>query len=263
MASPAQIDGLLDCLEAVEANVLYAPVVYYGEAFYHSALLPHRDFDSWAYLVPRAHARGIEVYAWVYAAYLGWHEQPSWNVRHEHSEVDDNWLDFSQPAARAFLADVVVEVVNGYRADGVLLDYIRWGYWWKKAGLSPDDVSLAVQVVYERLDGAVPLTAAVSAERRESQARGQDWYNWLEGGYIDFVEPMAYVDDDQLQKLLNEWQKSGFFPENISPILKVGDQVPEQISLVYEAQATGVVLFDDLHLCSDQDLIETLSQNGW
>lgn len=263
MESSAQIDALLDCLEAAGANVLYAPVVYYGEAFYHSELLPHRDFDSWAYLVPQAHSRGIEVYAWVYAAYLGWQQQPSWNVRHKHPQIADNWLDFSQPAARDFVADVVFEVVDKYQADGVLLDYIRWGYWWERAGLSADDVSLAVRVIYGRLDGRTPLTAAVSADHQESQARGQRWYNWLEGGYIDFVDPMAFVDNAQLEKLLDEWHKGGFFPEQISPILETGEQTLEQIGMLRQTLVSGVVLFDDLHLCSNPVLVETLSKTGW
>lgn len=263
MESPAHIDALLDCLEAAGANVVYAPVVYYGEAFYHSDLLPPRELDSWAYLVPQAHARGIEVYVWIYAAYLGWQQQPTWNVRRQHPEISDNWLDFSQAAARDFVADVAFEVVSKYQADGVLLDYIRWGYWWEKAGLSADDVSLTVRVVYGRLAGRAPLTAAVSADYQESQARGQRWYNWLEGGYVDLVEPMAYVSNAQLEKLLNEWQQGGFFPGRIHPILETGDQTLEQLGILRQAQADGVVLFDDLSLCSKLELVESLGKNGW
>lgn len=275
MESRAKIDALLDCLETVRANTLFAPAAYDGVAFYQSDLLPSHAFDSWAYLVPRAHARGIQVYAWVYAAYLGWPQQPAWNARLNHPGVPDDWLDFAVPEARQFVADVAYEIVSRYGADGVLLDYIRWRSWASSASLSAEDISLTVRDVHARLGGAAPLTAVVFADQRASQERGQAWYTWLDGSYVDFVAPMAYVDDGELYTLLSQWIDTNSFPDDIRPILatasfsvsseepQTAEQVLRQIRISRSFGATAILLFDDLHLCDNTALIQTLRNGGW
>jgi len=275
MESRAKIDALLDCLETVQADTLFVPTVYDGVAFYQSDLMPSRAFDSWVYLVPQAHARGIQVYAWIYAAYLGWQQQPAWNARLNHPGVPDDWLDFAVPEAREFVADVAYEVVSRYEADGVLLDYIRWRSWASNADLSAEDISLTVRGVYARLNGAAPLAAAVFAGQQASRERGQAWYTWLDGGYVDFVAPMAYVDDGELYALLGQWTDTGYFPADIRPILataffsassekpKTAEQVMGQIRLSRSFGATAILLFDDLHLCDNTALVQALQNGEW
>lgn len=130
-------------------------------------------------------------------------------------------------------------------------------------------------MIYERLDQAVPLTASVSASYAESQDRGQLWYEWLSDGYIDFVAPMAYASDDELHAFLKTWQKSGYFPGRIDPILataffslpsdppKSANEILMQIRIAQGAGATGIVLFDDLNTCDNGDLLEALGQGVW
>ncbi|MDH4187384.1 MAG: hypothetical protein OEV08_10325 [Nitrospira sp.] len=265
----------LDCLQAAGVTVLYYAIYYQG-AYYHSDLLPHRTFDSLAYLVPEAHAHGIEVYALIPVAVIGWKEHPEWNTRLNYPAVDDDWLDFALPEARFFVADVAEELVTNYDVDGILLDYIRWrSTWFESANLSADDISLTVQGVYERVKAIRPVdvTASVFESRWSAEGAGQMWYDWLSNGYIDYVTPMAYVSDSYLQVLLNQWLDTGYSPERIIPRLSVvwfnpterkpvGD-VLRQIEMCYDAGATGMTLWDDGYICNNPDLVEALGAGGW
>lgn len=265
----------LDCLQAAGVTVLYYPI-HYKVAYYHSDLLPHHPFDSLAYLVPEAHARGMEVYALINAAHIGWSEHPEWNARLNHPGLEHDWLDFAASEARSFVADVAEELVANYDIDGVLLDYIRWGSGpgWPKS-LSADDVSLTVQGVYERVKAIRPVDVAASVFRSREIAgwAGQMWYDWLADGYIDYVTPMAYVDDSKLQAFLNEWRDSGYFPEQIIPRLstvwfepvkpKPVEDVLRQIEMCYDTGVAGMTLWDDRYICNNPDLVEALGTGGW
>jgi uncharacterized lipoprotein YddW (UPF0748 family) len=265
----------LDCLQSAGVTVLYYPI-HYKVAYYHSDLLPHHPFDSLAYLVPEAHARGMEVYALINAAHIGWPEHPEWNARLNHPELEHDWLDFAAPEARSFVADVAEELVANYDVDGVFLDYIRWdsGSGWPSS-LSADDVSLTVQGIYERVKAIrnVDVAAGVFRSQKNAGWAKQMWYEWLDNGYIDYTTPHAYVDDSGLRSLLHEYQSSGHFPERIIPRLAVVWFRPErpkpvadvlrQIEMCYNAGATGVTLWDDRYICKNPDLVEALGAGGW
>jgi len=266
----------LDCLQEAGATVLYYSI-YYREAYYHSDLLPHRSFDSLAYLVPEAHARGMQVYALIESARIGWPQHSGWNARLNHSGVPEDWLDFALPEARSFVADVAEEIVTNYDVDGILLDYTRWeSGWFDSAGLSADDVSLTVEGVYDRVKAvrSVPVTASVFRSRQSASWAGQMWGDWLAGGYVDYVTPMAYVSDSELQTLFNDWRDSGYFPERIIPRLSTAwfnptraksvEDVLRQIEMCYDAGATGMTLWDDRYICNDPELVEALGgEGGW
>ncbi len=266
----------LDCLQTAGVTALYY-AIYSNEAYYHSDLLPHRSFDSLAYLVPEAHARDMEVYALIASAKIGWPEHPEWNARLNHPNVTEDWLDFTLPEARHFVADVAEEIVTNYDVDGILLDYTRWGgSWIKKANLSADEISETVRGVYEQVKTVrqVAVTASPSADHDFAvEWWGQRWHDWLDDGYVDYVTPMTYVDDSWLHKLLDEWTATNHFPGRIIPRLSVcwfnptrqksAEEVLRQIEICYDAGATGVALWDDRYLCKDSDLVEALGAGGW
>ncbi len=280
----ATCDERLDCLQAAGVTRLYY-CVYTGVAYYDSQLLPHRSFDSLAYLVPAARAQGMEVYAAMDSGYMGWREHPEWNARLNHPGVTSDWLDFAHPEARTFLADVAEEIVTNYDVAGITLDYTRWRReWYRQADLSADDISLTVRGVYERVKAARPdvLLAATPDGDHEysSYWLGQRWHDWLDGGYIDYVVPMAYHEDNWLRDRLDEWRDTGHFPRRIVPLLatawyewnpghdqeepKTAEEVLHQIHICYDAGSAGrVTLFDDRLICENQDLVEALGAGGW
>jgi len=281
-SSPSRCDERLVCLQAAGVTRIYYSV-YYQTAYYPSRLLPHRSFDSLAYLVPRAHARGMEVYAAMASGHMGWPEHPEWNARLNHPNVTQDWLDFSLPEARDFLADVAEEIVRNYEVDGIMLDYTRWREeWYRAAHLSAGDISLTVQGIYNRIKAVRPVALAASPagdHRYAAYWLGQRWYDWLDGGYIDLVTPMAYHDDTWIRNRIAEWRMSGHFPGRISPLLsaawfswnpghtqeepKTTAEVVHQIDLCYDEGSAGVALWDYRYLCGNRDLVRVLGSGGW
>src|SRR5262245_38989693 len=72
LVSPASIDSLVDRAARMGVRGLLVQVVGRGDAWYRSSLLPRAeplgtaaDADPLAHIVERAHARGLEVHAWM------------------------------------------------------------------------------------------------------------------------------------------------------------------------------------------------------
>lgn len=182
------------------------------------------SYDPLVDIVEQAHARGLRVHVWwaVGAAEGNDHfrsRYPQWDV----AAVDGipeyfHWLNFSLPEVRQFVGDVVLEMAENYDVDGVHLDYIRYfapppyNPVDPADFFSPSDVPNTVRSVYQRLKASRPgveLTAAVLCSQGASYAHLQNWDDWLVGGYIDQVMPMAYFapsENNRLRQYLAEWQ---------------------------------------------------------
>ncbi|MBA7711796.1 hypothetical protein ES703_120762 [subsurface metagenome] len=143
-----------------------------------------------------------------------------------------DWLCPSNPANLRMEKDAVREIVRRYPVDGIHLDYIRYpdshscyckgcrtrfeahlgkpvGHWpaprhailtrkrfreWRALQITRlvADLSVAIKTI----NPDVKLSAAVFGRYPLCVASvGQDWREWLERGYVDFVCPMDYTDD--------------------------------------------------------------------
>lgn len=129
-----------------------------GDAYYTSTLepkgvsiTPAAGYDSLADICTKAHAAGLEVYAWVVMNRV-WTSQtapatttpnhvynthPEWfslNDSGSKFDADNNsFLDPGVPGVEDWNKSVVMQIVSNYDVDGVILDYIRypsthWGY---------------------------------------------------------------------------------------------------------------------------------------
>lgn len=143
--------------ERVHANAILAQVDARGYAQYRSEILPwaagvNEAFDPLARLIELAHARGIQVHAWINAFSAGEVGVPATDPRHvaaahpdwftvdrfgtpvlrydrDHPlapELAAPMLDPSVPKVQQFVASLAREVVRRYDVDGVHLDYIRY-----------------------------------------------------------------------------------------------------------------------------------------
>lgn len=153
LKSPASIDAMLDRVAAANFNTVIAEVVRRQDAYYDSDVLPRttdpalvEGFDALAYLVEGAHARGLDLEAWIptmpayhpvyddLPAPEGWvwtehgpdaPEDQRWVTRYADGTWDDH-LDPALPAVRDHVSAVTAEIARNYDVDAVHLDYIRY-----------------------------------------------------------------------------------------------------------------------------------------
>lgn len=186
----AGIERFLDDAVAANLNTVIVEVVRRHDAYHVSDVLPRapdpdleRDLDVLARVVDGAHARGLEVHAWVplmpvhHPVYddLDLPTDHIW-VRHGPGS-DDPWVTFDVdgtvnreyldpgvPAVQEHVAALFAEIVERYPVDAVHLDYPR--YPGERYGYNPTALAR-----YRAETGASgqpsPTDAAWSAWRRE------------------------------------------------------------------------------------------------
>lgn len=283
--TPEKADQMLDMVAGAGFDtVLY--LVGSGTASFSSAHLPHSTnitatYDPLAYVVQGAHARGLKVQAW-WA--VGVAEQnpvfrslhPEWDIAQVDGIPGDfHWLNFSKPEVRQFVGDVVVDIAQVYDVDGVHLDYIRYpppppySPADPRKFFSPGDVPATVREVYSRLKAVKPgveLSAAVVDGQAASANHMQNWAEWLAGGYIDAVMPMAYYgpgEEGELNRRIAEWKGLPHSEKvvpglSVSYSLKSGRTEPktaqqniEQVELIRAGGFNGYAIFDSHTLTGD------------
>ena len=253
------IDALLDNIAALGATVVLAQVRPFGDALYPSTLFPFSHlctgvqgqdpgFDPLALLVEAAHARGLELEAWInpYRLQAGsvpalCDESPA--VQHpDWTKATDTglYLDPATPDVRQYIADGIRELCQNYPLDGIHLDdyfypttsatFDAAEYAAAGTGLSLADwrrqnvnalLALCHQVTqsYGVRLGVAPL-ADLSLCR---DGQYSDAALWLaEGGYADYLMPQLYwgqsytLDGDDahsLGKLAAQWAALPRAPE--------------------------------------------------
>jgi uncharacterized lipoprotein YddW (UPF0748 family) len=144
LVSPEAIDEMLSRVEKGGFNAIFINVFLQGQTVYPSRLVRQyakiqKGFDPLAYLLPRAHERGLEVHAWYV---VGWVEDqsedallsryPDWGLVGPDGETS-RWLNFARPEVRQFIGDLMLETIETYGVDGIHFDYTRypgdkWGF---------------------------------------------------------------------------------------------------------------------------------------
>ena len=157
-----QVDQLIEDVEAANANAVIVQVRRRGDAYFNKALEPRTQdpslqegYDVLEDLIDKAHAKGIEVHAWL-ATLPIWNSitpptSPDhvFNTNGPSAEGEDFWLmtnstgamrsgadyvlDPGHPDALDYTVDQYVNVVKQYDVDGIHLDLARymgtdWGY---------------------------------------------------------------------------------------------------------------------------------------
>jgi uncharacterized lipoprotein YddW (UPF0748 family) len=167
--TPDQVDKLIaDCLQA-NLNTIIVQVRRRGDAFYNKSIEPRTEdpglspgFDALQYLIEAAHAKHLEVHAWLNTL-VAWNAATPpkaanhvWNLHGPNSKGTANWivyfrkynstngkwsnklhfsyfLDPGHPAVVDYTTDIYLNIVKNYDVDGIHLDYSRydglgWGY---------------------------------------------------------------------------------------------------------------------------------------
>jgi uncharacterized lipoprotein YddW (UPF0748 family) len=213
--------------------------LYPSRVFVPPATPPRGWEDPLADALAEAHARGIEVHAWVNALLAWsaadpppdphhvWRRHPDWFVTREGRSmreltrldldraglVGEGWfLDPAREEVRTELRRFVLELVTGYAVDGVHLDYIRYPSGWTPAG-GFEAVTRLVALIRDDLATVrpgLPLSAAVMPVPDLARDHfGQDWADWLERGLVDAVAPMVYRETPgAIESVVRRWPET-------------------------------------------------------
>ncbi len=201
--------------------------------------------------------------------------------REEH-----NWLCPSHPENFRLEVESLLEVVRKYDVDGIHFDYIRypggdycycegcrsrfeaalgrrvdnWPHDVRQGSLREAYLDFRMQQItrlvatvageVRRLKPGVKISAAVFGSYPDCRVSvGQDWVAWIKAGYLDFVCPMDYTQDDLAFSRLVQSQLK--FVENRVPVYPgIGawqlppDRALGQIFLARQLQAPGFTIFD-------------------
>lgn len=212
------------------------------------------------------------------------------------------WISPSIPEAREFLLNLFSELVCKYNVDGIHLDYIRYevqspvpyGYsqysrdlFMKQYGIDPltidrlsfhqyewemfreRQVNSFVQSAALRLKSLksnLIISAAVGSEPETSRTNlMQNWVNWVDNKWVDFITPMAYSDkNERFANLIGLERNAAGSKAIIAPGIGLHmqktnvEQTVQQVGLTRERNASGATLFASSYFGPDQE--KALSQ---
>ncbi|CAN5180219.1 hypothetical protein BH20VER2_BH20VER2_03310 [soil metagenome] len=244
----AQLRAILDRAAELKLNAILLQVRPASDALYQSSKEPWSQFlsgrqgvspgyDPLEFAIREAHARGIELHVWLNpfraATSSGASLAPN-HVAKKHPEWvrrvgNQLWVDPGEPAARAYVLEVIADIVRRYDIDGVHIDDYFYPYplkpgqatfpddasWERhgaKSGLSRPDwrrenINDFVRSMYRTVKGTksrvrvgispfgiwrpgVPATTEAQLD-----AYGQlfaDSRKWLAEGWCDYLAPQLY-----------------------------------------------------------------------
>jgi uncharacterized lipoprotein YddW (UPF0748 family) len=251
-AQKQEIISILDHHQSVGINAIFLQVRPAAEVFYQSSFEPWSQwlagvqgkeprpyYDPLKFWIQECHKRGMELHAWFnpFRASLTQdvsllhpdhivHQHPDWLVSYNKRIYFNPGL----PQVRAYVRDVIMEVVSHYQIDGVHFDDYFYPY--KVAGQIFDDrrtfeqygkdfdniedwrrhnVSLFVKDISEKIGQAKPLVRfgispfgvwrnqerdQLGSATRASHTSYDDLYAdvllWMKNGWIDYLAPQIY-----------------------------------------------------------------------
>ena len=154
LRSPKAIRNVVETAVKYHFNALFVQVRGRGDAFYQSVYEPRAEilagqpalFDPLATMVVEAHAKGLQVHAWM-NTYLTWSgsrpprsKQHLWNAHRSwftqdtkgkcscvpNDKCEGGFLQPSNPAVQDHLFRVFTDVASRYDVDGIHFDYCRY-----------------------------------------------------------------------------------------------------------------------------------------
>lgn len=202
----SEMTAILDQLQAGNLNAACLQVRPVADAFYQSSYEPWSHiltgvrgkdpgYDPLAYAIEQAHARGMELHAWVnpfrYEINAGERtsaisngtglagsdpirsQHPDWLLTYNNGTFSGTILDPGNPEARAYVVRVLMEIVNNYDIDGILMDDYFYPYGGtttedqaSKTAYKPEDMSdgdwrrdnvnKVIQAVYDSIQQVKP-----------------------------------------------------------------------------------------------------------
>ena len=196
------------------------------------------------------------------------------------------WISPAIREARDFVADLLAELVTCYDVDGLHLDYVRYevedavpyGYcgssraeFTRQYGIDPAgmDDSATDRYLWQKfrerqintfmqrialqtrsIRPRVKISAAVGPIPDEARSKLlQNWVNWVDNKWVDFVVPMAYsTDDPHFGRMIKRELEAVACRTILAPGIGLfqfrdAQQLARQIGIARETGAAGQALF--------------------
>ncbi len=271
-----QIIATLDNLKANGFNSVFLETYFHGKTIFPSQTMNKygftvqneifEGFDPLDVWIKEAHKRDINVHIWFQSFYVG-NQSPDYNpssilaVRPDWgnktkknanspkatmsaSEHNGYFLDPANPEVHEFLLDLLSEIIDRYKPDGINLDYIRypnatagndmnaWGFteyarndfknqygkdpielttsdvqWYDWNQYRRNNVTNFVKQVGELgKEKNVYISAVVFPDRASALAsKQQDWRTWSVNNYINGFTPLFLTyDSKMLASMMND-----------------------------------------------------------
>lgn len=271
-----QIIATLDNLKANGFNSVFLETYFHGKTIFPSQTMNKygftvqneifEGFDPLDVWIKEAHKRDIKVHIWFQSFYVG-NQSPDYNpssilaVRPDWgnktkknanspkatmsaSEHNGYFLDPANPEVHEFLLDLLSEIIDRYKPDGINLDYIRypnatagndmnaWGFteyarndfknqygkdpielttsdvqWYDWNQYRRNNVTNFVKQVGELgKEKNVYISAVVFPDRASALAsKQQDWRTWSVNNYINGFTPLFLTyDSKMLASMMND-----------------------------------------------------------
>lgn len=241
-AAQAELLDIVEVAESLHLNAIVFQIRPESDAVYPSALEPWSRFltgtqgadpgwDPLAFLLTEAHARNLEVHAWINpyraaasaGAPLAAPHIALLEPEHAHTYGAALWMDPGSVEVREHVVDVVVDVVERYPIDGIHLDDYFYPYpngndfpdgltWNAYDGnLARDDwrrsnVNALVEELHDSIQAADPdvrfgispfgiyrpgIPAGIVGLDQYAELYA-DPLHWLEQGLVDYLAPQLY-----------------------------------------------------------------------
>ena len=249
----AELILLLDRAVQLKLNAIVFQVRPACDAVYASTLEPWSPYlsgtmgkapapfyDPLAFAIEECHKRGLELHAWFnpFRAAHPLNKSPTSanHITRTHPEFirhygSQTWLDPGEPAVRAYVTRVVMDVVERYDVDGVQFDDYFYPYpektvlgreinfpdnaTWQKYGMPRNfdlqnwrrsNVNQFIQGVYQTIKSVKPWVKVgispfgIWRPHNPFQIMGLDAYDklyadsrlWLASGWLDYCSPQLY-----------------------------------------------------------------------
>ena len=188
--SESDLVKLFDRLAKAGINTVFFETVNAGYTIYPSRVAPQqnplvRGWDPLEAAVKLAHARNMELHAWVWTFAVGNQRHniiinqpkedlgpvlsryPDWAISDRqgnkfHYSSGKVFLDPSNPGVRRYLSLLLEEIATSYQVDGIHLDYIRYPFQ-NPNGSKTYGYGIASRQQFKQMTGVDPITLTPSS----------------------------------------------------------------------------------------------------
>lgn len=243
----------LDKMKEANFNAIFVQVRSMADAFYNSKYEPWSSsitgkrgqdpgYDVMKFMVDEAHKRGLEFHAWINPFRISTRAKATDQFAPLMMDLDKSmYVDClkirvynpGKPEVRQRLADIVLEIIQNYAVDGIVMDdyfypslepgeefpdskdFADFG----ENGQSRDqfrfsNVDKTIKLLHETIIKTRPeVTFTVSPQgNADNNAKiYADVEKWTKERWVDFVMPQLYYTEPNFSKWVNHWSRYSWY----------------------------------------------------